>query len=177
MISLSSFLRRGRLAAAVSLIVGGIVCVGCDVSTSSSGEKDPVASTSPGEKDPVASPMDTAFAAGQSVVCTYTHEAYDATVTLRSKDVFRIDQQTQGGLAHVIRGPEHALVWIDGMVDAMEFETDAYEQETSGLYPNFDPSEFDIDALFTDGTCQPDSAADDTVFELPVDMTSAPATP
>ncbi len=112
-----------------------------------------------------------------AVVCTYTHRSYDATTTLQSKAVFRIDQQTQGGLAHVIRGPERTLVWIEGMTEAMEFDTDAYEHSNPELYPRFDPAEFDLDTLFADGTCRPDSAAEDAVFELPDDMTSAPATP
>lgn len=186
--------RSERGVATVSLIVAGMVLVGAAVAvayvaTDGFGQNaEPTAAPAPdhvsdapsasaGEDEPAASPMEAAFAAGQAVVCSYTHEGYDATTTLRSMDVFRIDQQTQGGLAHVIRGPEHAVVWIDGMTEAMEFDTGAYEQATSDLYPNFDPSEFDVDALFTDGTCRPGPAAEDAVFELPTDMTSAPATP
>lgn len=192
--------RSERGVATVSLIVAGIVLVGATaavtyVATDGFGQNaEPAAAPAPeqaptpsassvpsassaNEEDPAVSPMDAAFAAGQSVVCIYTHEGYEATTTLRSMDAFRIDQQTQGGPAYVIRTPEHALVWIDGMTEAMEFDTGAYEQAESGLYPTFDPSEFDIDALFTDGTCTPDSAAEDGVFELPANMTSAPATP
>lgn len=186
--------RSERGVATVSLIVAGMVLVGAAVAvayvaTDGFGQNaEPTASPAPDqvsdapsatarEEAPAASPMKAAFAAGQSVVCSYTHEGYDATTTLRSKDVFRIDQQTQGGLAHVIRGPEHTAVWIDGMTEAMEFDTDAYERATPGRYPRFDPSEFDLAALFADGTCQPVSAAEDAVFELPTDMTSAPAAP
>jgi len=201
-----TFMRRGRLAdgghpdragsergvATLSLIIGGAVLVGAAVTVayvatdgfgqnagpgSASVQTQDAPTPSAGDRDPAASPMDAAFAAGQSVVCTYTHEAYDATTTLRSKDTFRLDQQTQGGPAHVIRGPEHAVVWIDGMTTAMEFDTDAYEQSTPGRYPTFDPSEFDVDTLFADGTCQPVPAVDEAVFELPADMTSTPTVP
>lgn len=184
-----------RGVAAVSLIVGGIVLLGAVVAvayvtTDGFGRTtEPVVAVPKHDEGPDApvpstdgahaadSPMDTAFAARQSVVCTYTHEAYDATATLLSKDVFRIDQQTQGGQAHVIRRPGHTLVWMDGMVEAMEFDTSTYERDPSHAYPTFNPSDFDLDSLFTDGTCQHDSAAADAVFELPADMTSAPATP
>lgn len=121
--------------------------------------------------------MAAAFAAGQSVVCTYTHEAYDATTTLRSMEVFRIDQQTQGGLAHVIRTAQETQTWIDGMTEAMLFDTEAYEQDASGRYAIFDPSEFNHEALFTDGTCHVEPAAGDEIFELPAGMSSAPAHP
>lgn len=129
------------------------------------------------EQGTAASPMNAAFATGQSVVCTYTHEAYEATTTLRSMEVFRIDQQTQGGAAHVIRTSEETLTWIDGMTEAMLFDTEAYEQDTSGRYAMFDPSEFNNEALFTDGTCRAEPAVEDEIFELPADMSSAPAQP
>lgn len=121
--------------------------------------------------------MEAAFAAEQSVVCTYTHEAYEATTTLRSMEVFRIDQHTQGGLAHVIRTSEETLTWIDGMTEAMVFDTEAYEQDASGRYPMFDPSDFNDQAFFADGTCQAGPATENDIFELPANMTSAPAQP
>ena len=135
-------------------------------------------STQPeGESDSVASPMQAAFAEGKSVVCVYAHESYDSTATLRSMDVFRIDQQTQGGLAHVIREPDNSLVWIDGMTEAMRFKTAIYEQDASGQYPTFNPVEFDTEALFADGTCQVEAASEDQIFELPTDVESVPAQP
>lgn len=97
--------------------------------------------------------------------------------SLISAEVFRIDQQTQGGAAHVIRTSEETLTWIDGMTEAMLFDTEAYEQDTSGRYAMFDPSEFNNEALFTDGTCRAEPAVEDEIFELPADMSSAPAQP
>lgn len=76
------------------------------------------------EQGTAASPMNAAFATGQSVVCTYTHEAYEATTTLRSMEMFRIDQQTQGGAAHVIRTSEETLTWIPDM-DRRDDRSDA----------------------------------------------------
>lgn len=126
-------------------------------------------------QDPVSSPMDVAFSAGKSVICKYTYEAYDATTTLQSKDNYRIDQQTQGGPAHVIRGPERTYVWVEGMTEAMEFDTHSYDGLPAGEYPSFDPAEFDTADLFADGTCEAVPAADDSLFKLPANMTSAPA--
>lgn len=126
-------------------------------------------------QDPVSSPMGAAFSDGKSVICSYTHEAYDATTILQSKDVYRIDQQTQGGPAHVIRGPERTYVWAAGMTEAMEFDIDVYEGLPTGKYPSFDPAEFDTADLFNDGTCEAVPAADEALFTLPADMTSAPA--
>lgn len=141
-------------------------------------DQDAEGSTQPAdEQESAATPMEAAFAAGRSVVCTYTYEAYDATTTLRSKEMFRIDQHTQGGLAHVVRGPEDTLIWIDGMVEAMVFDTEAYEQDATGQYPTFEPRDFDDETLFADGTCQAQAAAEDALFELPSDMTAAPAQP
>ncbi|WP_061961256.1 hypothetical protein [Demequina flava] len=129
------------------------------------------------DDEPALSPMEAAFADGDAVVCTYTHKAYDATTTLRSKDVFRIEQQAQGGLAHVIRGPDRTLVWVAGMTEAMEFDTDAYEEAAPARYPGFEPADFDDEALFAEGTCQRDAPVDDSLFELPADLPSAAATP
>lgn len=120
------------------------------------------------------SPMDAAFNDGRSVVCNYTYEAYDATTTLQSKDVFRIDQQTQGGPAHVIRGQERTYVWAEGMTEAMEFNTGAYDGLPAGKYPSFDPAEFDTTDLFADGTCDAVTPADESLFTLPTGMTSTP---
>ena len=128
-----------------------------------------------GIEDPDVSPMDAAFRDGQSVVCTYTYEAYDASTTLRSKDTYRIDQQTQGGPAHVVRGPQLTYVWIEGMAEAIEFDSDVYAGLAAGQYPMFDPVEFDTPDLFDDGTCQVVAAADESLFKLPADMASAPA--
>lgn len=125
-------------------------------------------------QEPSSSSMDAAFAAGESVVCTYTHEAYDATTTLKSREDFRIDQQTQGGPAHVVRGQERTYVWIDGMSEAMEFDTGTFEGLSAGTYPAFDPDEFDREDLFADGTCKAVGPADESLFTLPNGMTSTP---
>lgn len=121
--------------------------------------------------------MDAAFSAGKSVECRYSYEGYDGTATLRSKVNFRIDQQMQGGMVHVIRDPNASLVWVEGMTGAMEFDTSAYESAEPGKYPNFSPAQFEAALLDDHTTCVEIPAAGDEFFTLPTGMTAAPATP
>jgi hypothetical protein len=116
--------------------------------------------------------MEGAFSAGKWVVCTYTSEAYDATTTLQSKSVYRIDQQTQGGPAHVISADSSTFVWIEGMTEALELETATYQADSDGQYPIFDSADFDTVALFDDGTCTAAPAGDESLFDLPDGLAS-----
>lgn len=170
------------IVAVVALAVGaGVAYAVTDGFGRNSGSESTGASSAPTATDDTAepdygdSPMEAVFAAGVDVVCTYTYEAYDATTTLQSKEVYRIDQSAQGGMSHVIRGPERTYVWVAGMSEAMEFSTADYEAVTTGEYPTFDPAEFDTDELFNDGTCRAGEAGEGA-FELPAGMTSTPST-
>lgn len=127
-------------------------------------------------EDSNTSGMDTAFENGKSVECTYTYEAYDAKTTMRSREIFRIDQQAQGGLVHVIRGEQSTLLWVDGMTHAEEFDTDVYENQAPGRYPTFDPADFDAATALDPDVCVEIPAVGDEMFTLPADMDSVPGT-
>lgn len=119
--------------------------------------------------------MERAFAAGKSVECNYTYEAYDSTTTMKSTTVFRTDRQMQGGLAHVIRGETKTYAWVEGTSVANEYETDDYESRDPTLFPQFDPVEFDEASTLDPTVCVEIPQADDELFTVPPDMTTTPA--
>lgn len=133
--------------------------------------------TVPGERPEDAArnlaPTD-ALSNGQFVECTYTHEGYDTKVTLRAMNDFRIDQDTQGGRAHVVRGPQTTWVWIDGMQEAYKYSTSRYEAiARDQMYPMFAPGDFFGDSAPED-TCTTKMSVDEGIFRLPGGL---PATP
>lgn len=118
--------------------------------------------------------MDTAFDNGKSVECHFSYEVYDGTATLKSRDVFRVDQASQGGLFHIIRSGPTTYLWFDGMTQAEEFDTDVFKGLTDPLLNAFDPAEFDAALKDDPTTCVEIPAASDDLFTLPEGMTTTP---
>lgn len=194
---LSSAAKVGIAAATVVVVVGvgGIVFAatngfGMLGNSPSSSASSPVETNAgpedivPGERpedaivgDGPATSMAEIFDQGQWVECRYTVEGYDATTTLKSKTLYRISQQTQGGLSHVIHDGRTTFLWIDGMTQAEKFDNDTYELlQEPAFYPTFDPELWDAAMADDPGTCDGIPAADDALFTLPEGMTTTPGT-
>lgn len=121
--------------------------------------------------------MDTAFNAGKSVECYFSYEAYEGTATLKSKDIFRVDQESQGGLFHIIRSDETTYLWFEGMTQAEEFDTSEFLDLRDPLLNAFDPAAFEAVLVDDPSTCVEIPAASDELFTLPDGMTSSPGRP
>lgn len=130
-------------------------------------------------EDAPASSMGKIFADGQSVECHYTVETFfEATATVKSMEVFRVDQMVNGGPAHLIQNEQFTLFWMEGLDEAEKFDT--AEFKSSGfepLYKNFIPAEFDAAMADDPDICIAVPKADDALFELPAGMTTTPGVP
>ncbi len=184
--------------AIVGIVIGAVVVVGAAGGIAfaatngfglldqpgSSSEIAPTTDIVPGERaedgvieDVAAWSMDAVFDAGKFVECRYTYEGYDGTATMKSRNLFHIVEDAQGGTVHVIRDEQTSLVWVDGMTQALEFDTDEYESQPPGSYPTFIPAEFEAAMEVDPTTCVEVPSADNQLFELPAGMTSTPGTP
>lgn len=191
---LSSGAKVGIAIASVVVVVGagGIAFAatngfGMLGGSSSSSEPAPVESDAGSEgaapsETPEAPPltgMAAIFADGGSVECHYTVETYfDATATLKSMDVFRVDQPVNGGPSHFIQNEDLTLFWVEGMEEAEKWDTAEFKAaDFEPQYRNFDPAEFDAAMADDPDLCVAIPKADDAMFELPAGMGTYPGVP
>lgn len=110
-----------------------------------------------------------ALEGGDAVACTFMQNGHAGSAFITSDNNFRVDAESDEGMAHMIKQGDSAYMWVEGESEGFEFSGEAYNENFDENFDSFNPEEFEESAEASnvaDIDCER-AQMDQDRFELP----------